>query len=101
MNVCKFHGRLGTSGFFQEYKTTCLLGCETDTYDSEGSRVRLAPWRHVTRQSVDADLPKFTGQIQQVPPMFVNIIDLGDLERLCSNISVQIFCTENGWYAFI
>ncbi|KAG0692913.1 pseudouridine synthase [Suillus ampliporus] len=36
---------------YQEYCTTALLGCETDTYDSKGSRVCIVPWRHVTRFS--------------------------------------------------
>ncbi|KAK7019337.1 pseudouridylate synthase 4 [Favolaschia claudopus] len=54
----------------KEYRTTCLLGCETDTYDSEGSRVRLAPWRHVTREQVETALEKFRGDIQQTPPIF-------------------------------
>ncbi|KXN86900.1 putative tRNA pseudouridine synthase 4 [Leucoagaricus sp. SymC.cos] len=54
----------------KEYYTTCLLGCETDTYDSEGKRVRLAPWHHVTREIVEAALPKFTGEISQTPPIF-------------------------------
>ncbi|KAF9535271.1 pseudouridylate synthase 4 [Crepidotus variabilis] len=54
----------------KEYRTTCLLGCETDTYDSEGSRVRVAPWRHVTRDRVESNLTTFTGQIKQVPPIF-------------------------------
>ncbi|KAJ7685262.1 pseudouridine synthase [Mycena polygramma] len=54
----------------KEYRTTCLLGCETDTYDSEGSRVRLAPWRHVTREQVESALAKFRGEIQQIPPIF-------------------------------
>ncbi|KAJ6547643.1 pseudouridine synthase [Mycena capillaripes] len=54
----------------KEYRTTCLLGCETDSYDSEGSRVRLAPWRHVTREKVESALAKFRGEIQQTPPIF-------------------------------
>lgn len=53
----------------QEYYATCLLGCETDTYDSEGKRVRVAPWHHITREKVEATLPKFTGEISQTPPM--------------------------------
>ncbi|KAF5358406.1 hypothetical protein D9756_001500 [Leucocoprinus leucothites] len=57
-------------GCTKEYYTTCLLGCETDTYDSEGKRVRLAPWHHVTREKVEAALPKFTGEISQTPPIF-------------------------------
>ncbi|CAA7271638.1 unnamed protein product [Cyclocybe aegerita] len=54
----------------KEYRTTCLLGCETDSYDSEGARVRLAPWHHVTQDKVQDALPKFTGEIKQVPPVF-------------------------------
>ncbi|KAI0064547.1 pseudouridine synthase [Artomyces pyxidatus] len=54
----------------KEYRTTCLLGCETDTYDSEGARVRVAPWRHVTQEKVETALAKFRGEIQQAPPIF-------------------------------
>ncbi|KAI9508315.1 pseudouridine synthase [Russula earlei] len=54
----------------KEYRTTCLLGCETDTYDSEGARVRTAPWRHVTREKVEDALSHFRGEIQQAPPIF-------------------------------
>ncbi|KAJ7709823.1 pseudouridine synthase [Mycena rosella] len=54
----------------KEYRTTCLLGCETDTYDSEGKRVRLSPWRHVTREKVESALAKFRGEIEQTPPIF-------------------------------
>ncbi|KAG6816450.1 hypothetical protein H0H87_006005 [Tephrocybe sp. NHM501043] len=54
----------------KEYVTTCLLGCETDTYDSEGARVRTAPWQHVTREKVESALSQFTGEIQQTPPIF-------------------------------
>jgi len=54
----------------KEYRTTCLLGCETDSYDSEGARVRTAPWRHVTRDKVEDALVQFRGEIQQAPPIF-------------------------------
>lgn len=54
----------------KEYRTTCLLGCETDTYDSEGARVRIAPWRHITREQVESILPRFSGEIEQTPPIF-------------------------------
>jgi tRNA pseudouridine55 synthase len=47
------------------------LGCETDTYDSEGARVRTAPWRHLTRDKVEDVLVQFRGEIQQTPPMCV------------------------------
>ncbi|KAF8274376.1 pseudouridine synthase [Lactarius quietus] len=55
----------------KEYRTTCLLGCETDTYDSEGARIRTAPWRHVTREKLEDALVQFRGEIQQAPPMHV------------------------------
>ncbi|KAH7922093.1 pseudouridylate synthase 4 [Leucogyrophana mollusca] len=54
----------------KEYRTTALLGCETDSYDGEGVRVRVAPWRHVTREAVEGMLDKFRGEIQQTPPIF-------------------------------
>ncbi|KAF8212151.1 pseudouridine synthase [Mycena galopus ATCC 62051] len=54
----------------KEYRTTCVLGVETDTYDSEGSTVRFAPWRHVTRDQVEGALAKFRGEILQTPPIF-------------------------------
>jgi len=54
----------------KEYRTTALLGCETDSYDCHGSRVRDAPWRHVTKESVEVILDKFRGEIHQTPPIF-------------------------------
>ncbi|KAL0581553.1 pseudouridine synthase pus4 [Marasmius crinis-equi] len=54
----------------KEYRTTCLLGCETDSYDSEGAIVRNAPWKHVTKEAVEEALAQFTGEIKQTPPIF-------------------------------
>lgn len=54
----------------KEYITTCLLGCETDSYDGEGAIVRTASWKHITREAVERKLGQFTGQIEQVPPIF-------------------------------
>ncbi|KAH9934707.1 pseudouridine synthase [Fomitopsis serialis] len=54
----------------KEYRTTCLLGCETDTYDSQGAQVRVAPWRHVTREQVEEALKDFRGELMQTPPIF-------------------------------
>ncbi|EIN07290.1 pseudouridylate synthase 4 [Punctularia strigosozonata HHB-11173 SS5] len=61
------------SGFLdcvKEYRTTCLLGCETDSYDSEGARVRSAPWRHITKERIEDALAQFRGDIEQTPPIF-------------------------------
>ncbi|KAF9053785.1 pseudouridylate synthase 4 [Hymenopellis radicata] len=54
----------------KEYVTTCLLGCETDSYDSKGKIVRKTPWKHVDEALVQAKLAQFTGQIIQTPPIF-------------------------------
>ncbi|KAG8712373.1 hypothetical protein FRC09_019949 [Ceratobasidium sp. 395] len=47
-----------------------VLGCETDSYDSKGARVRLAPYAHLTRDDVERVLDRFRGEIQQMPPIF-------------------------------
>lgn len=60
-----------TMSYIQEYKTTALFGCETDSFDSEGAVVRVAPWKHVTPELVEEILPQFRGEIQQKPPMCV------------------------------
>ena len=65
----------------QEYRTTTLLGCETDTFDSEGAQVRVAPWKHVTRGKVEEALEQFRGEIMQLPPMYSAIQING--RRLC------------------
>ncbi|CAE7229467.1 unnamed protein product [Rhizoctonia solani] len=54
----------------QEYRTTALLGCETDSYDSNGARVRTSPFSHITREDVEKVLDRFRGEIQQMPPVF-------------------------------
>ncbi|CUA68108.1 tRNA pseudouridine synthase B [Rhizoctonia solani] len=54
----------------KEYRTTGLLGCETDSYDSKGSRVRTSPYAQITREDVEKILERFRGEIQQMPPIF-------------------------------
>jgi len=56
----------------KHYSAVAELGYETDTLDAEGKMVKTAAWDHVT----DIDtvktkiLPKFTGKIEQVPPLY-------------------------------
>ena len=57
--------------FLQEYRTVGILGCSTDSYDSEGAIVDTAPWEHLTREDVENVLDRFRGEILQMPPMFV------------------------------
>ncbi|EJD45393.1 pseudouridine synthase [Auricularia subglabra TFB-10046 SS5] len=54
----------------REYRTTCLLGCETDSYDSEGAVSRTASWAGVTRERIEGALERFRGGIVQTPPIF-------------------------------
>jgi tRNA pseudouridine55 synthase len=58
----------------KEYRTTAILGCSTDSYDSDGKVVRYAPFSHITREQIEAALDKFRGEIHQVPPMFVSLL---------------------------
>lgn len=53
----------------QEYRTTAILGCSTDSFDSEGAIVDTAPWEHLTREDVEAVLDRFRGEIMQMPPV--------------------------------
>ncbi|QRV85873.1 pseudouridine synthase [Ceratobasidium sp. AG-Ba] len=54
----------------KEYRTTVLLGCETDSYDSKGAKVRIAPYAHLSQDDVEKVLNRFRGEIQQMPPIF-------------------------------
>ncbi|HEX8166009.1 MAG TPA: tRNA pseudouridine(55) synthase TruB [Beijerinckiaceae bacterium] len=51
------------------YVFTVAWGVETDTDDAEGRPVQ-ATHRHPERAEIEALLPRFTGQIEQVPPRY-------------------------------
>lgn len=51
------------------YRFTVRWGIETDTDDAEGKAVATSDKRP-TRADVEALLPQFTGEIQQVPPQY-------------------------------
>jgi tRNA pseudouridine55 synthase len=51
------------------YRAQVRLGIETETYDAEGQVVATNP-TEVTLGQVEAILPKFLGDIQQVPPIY-------------------------------
>ncbi|GAA5978266.1 hypothetical protein JCM5350_002245 [Sporobolomyces pararoseus] len=53
------------------YKAVALLGCSTDSYDSDGKILKLSPWKHVTKELVREELEKnFKGEIEQTPPIY-------------------------------
>ncbi|MGH6735628.1 MAG: tRNA pseudouridine(55) synthase TruB [Methyloceanibacter sp.] len=51
------------------YRFTVRFGTETDTDDAEGAVVATSEHRP-TRAEIEAALPKFTGEIEQVPPRY-------------------------------
>ena len=53
----------------KDYEFTIRFGEETDTLDAEGQVVATSDVRP-TRDQVEAVLPRFTGEIEQVPPAY-------------------------------
>src|SRR3954451_23352339 len=51
------------------YEFTVKFGAETDTLDTEGEVVARSDVRP-TRSDLEAALPRFTGEIAQVPPVY-------------------------------
>ena len=53
----------------KEYEAVLRLGLVTDTQDTTGTVLETRP-AAVTRAEVEALLPRFTGELQQIPPMY-------------------------------
>ena len=54
----------------KEYIATLRLGLVTDTQDTTGTVLEQNPVPADARQKLEAILPRFTGEIEQVPPMY-------------------------------
>jgi tRNA pseudouridine55 synthase len=54
----------------KEYVMTLRLGVTTDTLDAAGKETGRVAELHVSREALEAVLPRFVGEIQQVPPIF-------------------------------
>jgi tRNA pseudouridine55 synthase len=54
----------------KRYRARVRLGATTTTYDAEGEILSERDASHITRDDVDRVLASFTGDIQQVPPMY-------------------------------
>ncbi len=52
------------------YRATLRFGATTPTLDRETEPDETFPFEHITREAIDEVLPKFTGEIEQVPPIF-------------------------------
>lgn len=54
----------------KEYIATMRLGATTPSFDLEKEIDATYPWEHISLDMVAQTLPKFTGCIMQVPPVF-------------------------------
>lgn len=54
----------------KEYTATLQLGATTASYDMEHPVDATYPTEHITRELIETTLPKFVGEIQQVPPVY-------------------------------
>lgn len=54
----------------KEYIATLQLGATTASYDREHTVDMTYPTRHITRELIAATLPRFVGDIEQVPPEY-------------------------------
>ena len=86
----------------KEYIAGLRLGLTTNTQDTEGEVLTQAPVT-VGRRELEAVLPRFTGEISQIPPMFsaikINGQKLYDLARQGKEVerkarAVTIFALE-------
>ena len=86
----------------KEYVAGLRLGLATNTQDTEGETLTQSPVT-VGREELEAVLPRFTGEISQIPPMFsaikINGQKLYDLARQGKEVerkarAVTIFALE-------
>ncbi len=52
------------------YRFKCKLGEKTTTADAEGEVIETRPYEHISIDDIKKVLPNFTGDIEQVPPMY-------------------------------
>ena len=57
-------------GHTKEYVATLQFGATTASYDREHEVNATFPTAHITRQLIDEALPRFVGDIDQVPPSY-------------------------------
>ena len=62
----------------KEYTATLQLGATTPSYDMEHEVDSTYPTAHITRELILETLPRFVGDIMQVPPAFSACMVAGD-----------------------
>ena len=53
----------------KDYFGTLELGVQTDTHDSDGTVIQKGEWKHISRGDILKAFEKFTGVLEQTPPM--------------------------------
>jgi len=64
------------------YKATIKLGIKTDTADMAGNIIATADYKHITFEDVKKICESFTGEIEQIPPMYSALKVNG--QKLCN-----------------
>lgn len=54
----------------KEYEVTIKFGFVSDTYDCDGVIIPYSGTRPLIKEELELVLPKYRGEIQQIPPMF-------------------------------
>lgn len=54
----------------KEYVAEITLGATTPSFDLETEVDATYPWEHITEEKIREILPRFTGRVMQVPPVF-------------------------------
>ena len=62
----------------KEYTATLQLGATTASYDREHPVDRTYPTAHITRELIAQALPRFVGDVMQVPPLYSACMVAGD-----------------------
>ena len=62
----------------KEYTATLQLGATTPSYDREHEVDHTYPTSHITREMIEDVLTRFSGEIDQVPPVFSAVMVNGD-----------------------
>jgi tRNA pseudouridine55 synthase len=62
----------------KRYRVTVTLGIRTDSADADGNVLETRPTDGVTEAAVREVLPRFTGSIEQLPPMYSAVKHQGE-----------------------
>ena len=52
------------------YRFKCQLGTRTATADAEGEVIETRPFEQITLNDIEKVIPRFIGDIEQIPPMY-------------------------------